>query len=280
LCGLFHAGAHALHHATHDQESNGGEGKHLCQPDAKHAIKPAPRLDAEGPLQPLVEQARTAKQQDQAQPHHKGRCDDGQHGQNVERFGQSRAATLGPQGQQSAHDGGASGREESQPQGVPGHAAAAFALHTAQTPNPLCGHALKQMRPSISARIVHPGRHQRTQDRVHHKQQQQRRAAHHRSSHKHIAPKTAQTRQRSAQKHQQAEQYQRGPPAHAVLANRQGAPHRFQRCKSPARGPNGKTTAQQPQQARQAAQQQQGTLLAGRPGPHDRQGAAAQAQRS
>jgi hypothetical protein len=96
LRGLFQAGRHALHHAAHDHEGNGREGKGLRHPHAKPAIEPARRRDAEGVFQKLVDHPGTAKQQDEAQAHHERRRDDGQHGHHVQRLGGSGATRARP----------------------------------------------------------------------------------------------------------------------------------------------------------------------------------------
>jgi len=155
----------------------GREGEQLRQPQARQAVEPARRRDAERALEHLVDESGTAEQQDQAEPDDERRGDQRQQRERVQRPLQARAATLGEQRDHRAEQGRAGRRQQREEQRVPGHAAARTRA-TQASPRCAGGDALDQRGQRDVPGLVEEGAGERLDDRQRDEQQQQRAAQH------------------------------------------------------------------------------------------------------
>ena len=236
----------------------------MRQPHAKPAVKPAGGLHTKSKLKKLVHHTRTAKQQNQAQAHHKGRCDDRQHGQHVKRLGVAAGGALGHQGHQGTQQGGGGRRHQAQKERIPGHTAGSATAwwHDAAEPEvALTRHPLQNRAHGKHTVFGKKGRTQRFQDRKHNEERQQAAAPHDSGRHKQVAPEIPAPCNAESRQHQQGRQNDKATPAHARLARIQHTPTGRHRLKSPAPCADEKAAHQQ-SQGRQAATQHQHQALA------------------
>ena len=263
---LLQTRRHTLHHTAHDHEGNRREGKQLGNPDPQSTIKPACRRQVKGIFQQLIHDAGAAKQQNQSEPDHKRRRDDGQQGDHAQWRLDSRAGTaLGQQRHHGSQQRRTGGRQQGQKKRVPGHAATHTTGQTVQTPDALIANAIKDGSQRPLPLLCQQGAVQGLADRERNEQQQQHRAANDGGCNEKITLEITAPRQPEGGDHQQREQGQEGTAANTELPQRQFSPQCSERIERPALGANQKTTHQQPHEPGQSASQQPATLhLAGR----------------
>ncbi len=133
---LLQRRADPLDHADQHQEGDRRERQGLREPQARQAVDPAARLDADHRLPELGDRARAAEQQDDREPDDEGRGDDRQHGQHPQ---QALGAKAGPRDHEregEAQRGRPGAGQHGQQQRVPGDPAAPAAGEAAEAPDP------------------------------------------------------------------------------------------------------------------------------------------------
>ena len=249
---FLHGRADALDHPDEHQEGDGGEGQRLGQPDAGQTVDPAARLHSEHGVQRFGDGSGASEEQNDREPDHEGRCDDGQHGEDPQQPLGPKSGPGDDEGESEAQEGGRDPDEHRHPQGVPGHPAGERPPEAVEAPDGGRHELLREHRRREVARVVLEGAQQ---DRHHGKEDEGGDERDHETdgSHdEHVAPDQTARRHPAGEQEQEGAHHEHRAVAHPELPVLQGAEGAFEQGELPARDADGKALAEHRQQAQRA----------------------------